>query len=287
MKDETAATFLTAGERLDEIGWNGLRLIQKPEDFCYGIDAVLLADFAATGGGRRESGTPAENLQNMGLLGNCAIADLGTGTGIIPLVLSRKMQNASYIFGVEMQEESYKRAVRNVEINHLEDRLKMVLGDVSDRDLSQKMKELLWERKKENSENVRNSGFDIVTTNPPYMEGSCGLTSGNTAKMMARHETTGTLEDFIRTGAELLRDKGDFYMVHRPSRLTDICCLSRKYNLEPKAVRFVSPSASEIPNIMLIHCVLFGGRELRMRKPLNVYDEKGQYTQEVKRIYDR
>ena len=271
-KDMADRVHINDGERLDNIGFGDLRLIQKPEDFCYGIDAVILADFAAGGTGRVYKD-------------GAAVCDLGTGTGIIPLILSHKMPGASQIFGVEVQKDSFERAVRNTEINGLTERLHMVCGDVSDSMIDEEIWEMM--RKIRGEKTPRFEGFDIVTANPPYTEGGRGIEGKNPAKVIARQETTGTLEDFIRTASALLREKGDFYMVHRPSRLADICCFCRKYRIEPKTLRFVSPRIGEAPNILLIHGVLGGGRELKILKPLAVYDENGSYTQEINMIYER
>lgn len=274
MKDVNSITeILENGERLDSIGFGDIKLIQKPEEFCYGIDAVLLADFAAKGGGRWDD---AAKQGTFSYRGNLSAADLGTGTGIIPFILSHKVPALSKIVGLEVQEGSAERAKRSVHLNGLEDKIEILRGDVSNPEIVMTAKDTAGCK-----------GFDIVTTNPPYVEGTRGLSNDNSAKMIARCETTGTLEDFIRTAAALLKERGDFYMVHRPSRLADICCLCRKYRIEPKAMRFVSPRDGEIPNILLFHGVLGGGRELKIRKPLSVYDENGNYTHEVNRIYER
>ena len=213
--DKNSGIKIKEGERLDNIGFADLRLLQKPEEFCYGVDAVILADFASSGGGRWEE---------CGYRGSVYAADLGTGTGIIPVILSHKIKAAEKIVGVEVQDGSFDRACRNVEINQLQEKLVMVQGDVSDKQLADKVKHIVLE-KADISTGFK--GFDIVTCNPPYTEGGKGLDGKNQAKFIARTETTGTLEDFIRTAAALLKEKGDFYMVHRPSRLADICCLCR------------------------------------------------------------
>ena len=270
MRDDA---FILEGERLDSIGFGDLRLIQKPEEFCYGIDAVILADFAARG--LLEKGRAYKD--------GITVCDLGTGTGIIPLILSHKLPDSAQIFGVEVQKDSFERAKRNAALNGLSARLHMVLGDVSDSMLDEE----LWDMMKEVKNGAHFEGFDIVTTNPPYTEGGRGIEGKNPAKVIARQETSGTLEDFIRTASALLKEKGDFYMVHRPSRLTDICCLCRKYRIEPKTLRFVSPRDGEAPNIMLVHGVLGGGKELKMCAPLAVYDGNGRYTQEISMIYER
>lgn len=243
-------------ERIDNIGFGGLKLIQDPEEFCYGVDAVILADFAA----RSSSGNPK------------SIVDLGTGTGIVPLILSHKT-DARQIIGVELQTVSFTRAGKNAQLNGLQDRLKFFNCDV-----------------KNAASRAGSLGFmrgcaDVVTMNPPYMVNSGGITNFNTAKAIARHETTAGLNDFLACAAALLKPKGDLFIVHRPSRLADICCFARENHLEPKELRFVSPNVRKAPNIVLVHCVKDGGRELKILDPLFVYDEDGNYTEELRKCY--
>lgn len=240
------------GERIDDIGFGNLRLIQKPEDFCYGIDAVLLATFADAGKNDR-------------------IVDLGTGTGIIPMILSHRTE-ASEIIGVEVQLDSYERGRRNVALNALEGRVRLIHSDIK-----HLVKEKLAEK----------HSFDVVLTNPPYVKGDGGLKNKEKAKTVARHETTAGLADFICEASLLLRDRGDFYMVHRPNRLVDICILCRQHKLEPKELRLVSPNRDTAPNILLLHCVKHGRPELRFLDPLYVYNEDGSYTDEIERLYER
>jgi tRNA1Val (adenine37-N6)-methyltransferase len=244
--------LLKDGERIDEIGFGNLRLIQKPEDFCYGLDAVLLATFAE-------------------IRKNARVIDLGTGTGIIPLILSHRAEGAE-IVGVEIQQDSYERGLRNVSLNGLETRIRMVHGDV---------KHLIKEKI------VEKHSFDAVLTNPPYVKGDGGLKNKESAKTIARHETTAGLSDFIEEASLLLKDKGDFYMVHRPGRLVDISILCRQHKLEPKALRFVSPNKDTAPNILLVHCVRHGRPDLKILDPLYVYQEDGSYTEEIMRLYER
>lgn len=234
---------------MDEIGFSDLRLIQKPEEFCYGVDAVILADFAS----KKKAGR---------------IVDLGTGTGIIPLILSHKT-DAGVICGVEYQEGSYERARRNAALNGLSGRVCFFHGNVAD------------------FSGLEDGWADAVTANPPYMRSSGGIVNENRAKSIARHETVGSLEDFIACACRLLRNRGDFYMVHRPSRLTDIFHLCLKYRLEPKEMRLVAPMEGQSPNIVLLHCVKNGGRELKLLPMLYVYQEKGVYSEEILRIYER
>lgn len=244
------------GERVDATGFGELELIQKPEEFCYGVDAVLLADFAAVNG-KKPAGLAV---------------DLGTGTGVIPLILSHKT-SIERILGVEVQAGSYERAVRNVKLNRLEGRLEMVHGDVNDYLNG-------WGRKLDLAGKA-----DWVTCNPPYTAGSCGLTSSNAAKHIARHETTADLETFLKCSAYILRDKGELFLVHRPSRIVDICCFGRQHGLEVKTLRFVSPTPGAAANILLVHMVKGGGREARLLAPLAVHDKYGGYTEELQQAY--
>ncbi|MCL2436800.1 MAG: tRNA1(Val) (adenine(37)-N6)-methyltransferase [Clostridiales bacterium] len=240
-------------ERIDHIGFGNLRLIQDTNAFCYGVDAVILAHFAA---------------------GFCKPAvkalDIGTGTGVIPLMLSH-MCGASEIVGVEIQERSFELANRNVSLNGLDGKLRMVRGDIADAGLLQD----------------ENGSFGLIVSNPPYVKKSSGMTSGADAKMIARHETTAGLDAFVETAARLLKPMGSFCMVHRPDRLVDIFDSCRKHRLEPKHMRLVSPDRSKAPNIVLIHCVKHGGPNLTLFKPLYVYDESGEYTTEINEIYER
>lgn len=257
---------LKEDERIDEIGFGTLRLIQRPQEFCYGVDAVILADFAAKGGYRERER----------FYGNRTVmADLGTGTGIIPLILSHKT-DSRMIFGLEKQDDVCEAARRNTELNHLADRLRIFCGGVEDASLPAALKAA-----------AACDGFDAVTCNPPYVTAGCGPINRNDAKYIARHETTGALEDFIAFAGMLLKEKGDFYMVHRPARIVDILCLCRAYKLEPKALRFVSPNRKAAPNILLLHCIKGAGRELRLLDPLYVYEEEGEYSEEIQRIYER
>ena len=241
-------------ERLDEIGFGNLKLIQKPKDFCYGVDAVILADFA---------------VKNLKRTPN-TIIDLGTGTGIIPLIMSHKT-DADKIIGVEIQEDSYLRAQRNSKINDLEDRVSFINGDVKDCLSS-------WGCQLKGA-------ADVVISNPPYFISGGGIVNDLAPKTIARHETSAGLAEFMACASYLLKPKGDFFMVHRPSRLADICCYGREHGLEPKDMCFVSPTADSVPNILLVHFVKGGGKELKFHKPLAVYNKNGEYTEELLEAY--
>lgn len=237
-------------ERIDEIGFGSLKVIQNPDWFCYGIDAVLLADFAKKKKGAR-------------------ITDLGTGTGIIPLILYHKAAPEKVI-GVEVQAAVAKLAKKTVEMNSLEDRIDILNCNVT-----------------EAAEIIGRQTQDVVVSNPPYMVKGDGLECAVREKTVARHELLGRLEDFIACAGALLKEKGDFYMIHRPHRLVDVVTLCRAYRLEPKWMRFVQPFAGKKPNLFLLYCVKYGRPELKFLDPLFVYDEKGGYTREVMEIYER
>lgn len=245
--------FIGEGERVDDIGFGELKLIQKPEDFCYGVDAVILADFAAN----HKKG-PART-----------IVDLGTGTGVIPLILSYKT-DAEKIVGVELQEDSWKRACRNSEMNGLSGRVEFINGDVNDF--------IKW------GESLKGQA-EVVVCNPPYFIKGGGIKNDASAKTIARHETTAGLRDFLECAKYLLANKGDLFMVHRPSRLADLCYYGRQLGLEPKEMRFVSPNKNTAPNILLIHFVKGGGNELRVLDPLYVYETEGGYTEDLLKAY--
>ena len=244
---------ISEDERVDEIGFGNLKLIQKPKDFCYGVDAVILSDFAVKNLKRKPSN----------------IVDLGTGTGIIPLIMSHKTE-AQSIRGIEVQQDSFERAKRNSRLNNLEERVSFINGDVKDYST--------WAAELKGS-------TDVVISNPPYFISGGGIINDLAPKTIARHETTAGLEDFLKCAAYLLKPKGDFFMVHRPSRLADICYYGRVCGLEPKGMCFVSPKAADVPNILLVHMVKGGGKELKFHKPLAVYDDKGNYTEELLEAY--
>ncbi|QEK13393.1 tRNA1(Val) (adenine(37)-N6)-methyltransferase [Crassaminicella thermophila] len=237
-------------ERVDDLQCRGLRLIQNPEGFCFGIDAVLLSNFCE-------------------IRKNWRVIDLGTGTGIIPILLAGKT-NAKEILGVEIQEEVAEMASRSVKLNKLEEKVKIINEDLN-----------------KIFDHVNQNSFDAVTSNPPYMNEGAGLLNPESMKAISRHEIKCTLEDVIRISSKLLKDRGHFYMVHRPHRLVDIIYLCRQYRLEPKKIRFVHPNKNKKPNILLIQCVKFGRPELKFMDPLYVYNEDGSYTDEIHKIYGR
>lgn len=242
-------------ERTDKIGFGDLRLTQRPEDFCYGVDAVILADFAS-------------NYCKSGM----DIMDLGTGNGIIPLILSHKT-SAGRIHGLEVQKKAYETAAKNVIANDLTDRIEIILGNV--KEVGSTLLPDLCGR------------MDLVVSNPPYMAHQRGLTNNNLAKTIARHETEGTLSDFLGAAARLLKEKGQLCMIHRPKRMVDLFCLARAVGLEPKELRLVCPKQGEPPNILLVRFMKGGGNELKILPTLNVYGDDGIYTEEIMSIYEK
>ena len=206
------------GERLDDLQLNGLELIQDPEKFCFGVDAVLLSDFVKV--------RPGEN-----------VLDLGTGNGIIPLLLSAKTQ-AAHITGLEIQEDIVEMARRSVSHNGLNDRIDIVEGDI-----------------KEAAEIFKPAFFDVITTNPPYMLAEHGLRNPDDSRAIARHEVLCSLDDILRESMKLMQDKSRFYMIHRPFRLTEIMIKMNYYKIEPKRIRFVHPYIDKEPTMVLIEGV--------------------------------
>lgn len=244
----TPNNLVHENERLDELHRNGYRIIQDPERFCFGMDAVLLSGFAKAKKGDR-------------------VLDLGTGTGIIPILMEAKTEATDFT-ALEIQEESADMARRSVLYNHLENRINVVTGDIKDA-----------------SKIFGASSFHVITTNPPYMIGEHGLSSASDAKAIARHEVLCDLDDILRESAKLLRPSGRFYMVHRPFRLAEIFAKMVAYKIEPKRMRLVYPYVDKEPNMVLIEGLRGGKSRLTVEQPLIVYKEKGVYTDEIYEIY--
>jgi len=245
MSDEPV---LKAGERIDDLQRNGYRIIQNEEKFCFGMDAVLLSGFAKVKRGE-------------------TVLDLGTGTGIIPILLSAKTE-AAHLTALEIQEESADMARRSVAMNGLSDKISVVTGDI-----------------KEASVLFGKAVFDVVTSNPPYMNDNHGLKNPDLPKAIARHEVLCSLEDVIREASYVLKPNGRFYMVHRPFRLAEIFSVLQKYKLEPKAMRLVHPFADKEPNMVLLEACKGGKSMIKIAPPLIVYEEPGKYTNEIYDVY--
>ncbi len=235
-------------ERIDDLQRNGYQIIQKKKGFCFGMDAVLLSGFARV----REG----ENA-----------LDLGTGTGIIPILLEAKTEGQHFT-GLEIQEEMAEMAGRSVALNGLESRVEIVRGDI-----------------KEASRLFGKASFDVVTSNPPYMNDSHGLKNPDLPKAIARHEVLCTLEDVVREASLLLKPGGRFYMVHRPHRLAEIITVLKEHKLEPKRMKLVHPFADKDANMVLLEAVRGGRSMMKVEAPVIVYREPGVYTEEIYTIY--
>ncbi|MBP5282673.1 MAG: tRNA1(Val) (adenine(37)-N6)-methyltransferase [Lachnospiraceae bacterium] len=235
-------------ERLDDLQLSCLKIIQNPEKFCFGMDAVLLSGFV-----RAKRGDE--------------LLDMGTGTGILPLLLSAKTECA-HLTGLEIQEESADMARRSVALNHLEEKISIVTGDI-----------------KEAGGIFAPASFDCITCNPPYMIGEHGITNPDAPKAIARHEILCTFEDVAAAAEKLLKSGGRFFLVHRPFRLAELIVTLTKHHLEPKRMRLVYPYVDKEPNMVLIEAVRGANPRMTVEPPLIIFESQGQYTQEIKEKY--
>lgn len=241
--------ILKNDESIEDLQYKGLLLIQKKRGFRFGIDAVLLANFADVKTGAQ-------------------VVDLGTGTGVIPILLAGKTK-ATRIVGIEIQKDVVEMALRSVALNKLTEKIQIIEGNIKDVRI------------------LPEASFDVVVSNPPYIKKNTGIRSEDESKDIARHEVLCTLEDVIKLSAKLLKSGGQFAMVHKPERLVDIMCLMRQYRIEPKYIRFVHPYADKKPNIMLVKGTLGGGQDLKFLPPLYVYKRAGEFSDEINCIYER
>ena len=247
MENNQRDSLVRPGERVDDLQ-NGYYVIQNPQKFCFGMDAVLLSGFAKI-----------KNDEH--------VLDMGTGTGIIPVLLKAKTPGGHFT-GLEIQEECAELAQRSVAYNGLEQDIDIVCGDI-----------------KEAAEIFGAASFHAVTINPPYMIGQHGLQNPYMAKAIARHEILCTLEDVVSQTAKVLKDRGRFYMVHRPFRLVEIFQVLTRYKLEPKRMQLVYPFKDREPNMVLIEALKGGNSRITVEKPLIVYEKPGVYTEEILKIY--
>jgi len=245
---------LRPGERIDDLQRSGYGIIQKEGAFCFGMDAVLLSGFAEVRKGE-------------------TAVDLGTGTGIIPILLEAKTEGKLF-YGIEIQPEMADMARRSAEMNGLGEKVLILDGDI---------KELLTGTALLPAELFGKT--DVVTSNPPYMKESHGLRNPDDALAIARHEVACTLEDVCGAASRLLRCGGRFCMVHRPQRLPEIITAMKEARLEPKRMKLVYPYADREANMVLIEAVRDGRPGCRVERPLIVYKEPGVYTDEIYDIY--
>lgn len=240
---------LNPDERLDDLQRDGYKLIQNSKIFCFGMDAVLLSSYAIVNEGDK-------------------VLDLGTGNGVIPILLKARTKG-SHFTGLEIQDINVDMARRSVEYNQIQADVEIIQGDI-----------------KEASAIFGGASFDVVTTNPPYMNENHGLQNPESHKAIARHELLCTLEDVIREAAKVLKPQGRFYMVHRPHRLVEIFEQMRKFGIEPKRMRLVHPFIDKPANMVLVEGVRGGRPMLKVEEPLIIYEEQGKYTQEVIDLYE-
>lgn len=249
---------LKENERIDDLGINNMKIIQNPEGFCFGMDSVLLSDFAKE------------------IKDGCTCVDLGTGTGILGILLCAKTA-LSKMIGIEIQEEVADMAKRSILLNNLDNRFRICNFNIKD---------LLKESDREEIIQLKKEKFDYAVMNPPYKKLTTGKTNENEKKYISRHEATANLNDFIQTASKLLKDKGSLYMVHRPDRLVDVITELRKAKLEPKELKFVHPNANKAPNLILIKATKNAKPFLKVLPPLYIYQDNGKYTSEVLNIYN-
>lgn len=242
---------LLENERIDDLEFKNLKIIQNAKGFCFGIDSVLLSDFAK------------------GIKKNSTVVDIGTGTGIISILLSAKI-DIKKIYGVEIQEDVANMAKRSVELNHLEDKIEIINTNI-----------------KNIFDFLEPNKIDSIVTNPPYMKLNTGAQNEERKKLISRHEVECTLEDIIQVSYKLLKSNGEFYMVHRAERIVDILYYLRQYKLEPKVLRFIQSSVGKEPNLVLIKAVKNAGYQLTLEKPLIIYNNDGEYTDEILKIYNK
>lgn len=236
-------------EKIEDLDLKGLKIIQNKDWFCFGIDAVLLADFAEV---KRSS----------------KVADFGTGTGIIPLLLEGRY-SPKEIVGVEIQSEVAEMASRSIEMNDLSHKIKIINEDIK------------------NYKNIGAGEFDIVVSNPPYKKDNTGIKNPTDKKAISRHEILISLEDIIFSASKTLKSGGKLYMIHRPERLSHILLSLDKNGFAPRRLRFVHPKSGKKPTMLLIEAVRSGGDFLTIDPPLYVYNEDGSYTDEINKIYGR
>lgn len=242
---------LKENERIDDLELKGFKIIQNTDGFCFGIDSVLISDFA-------------KHIKK-----NSKVIDLGTGSGIIATLLCAKT-NLSKVIGVEIQEDVAEMANRSIKLNHLENKFQIINDNI-----------------KNLKEKFEACSFDVVITNPPYQKLKTGIISDGQKKLISRHEVEADLEDFISMAFYLLKDKGEFYMVHRAERLVDIISIMRRSKIEPKQLRIVCSSQGKEPKLVLIKGIKNARPFLKIKNNLYIYNKDGKYTPEILKIYGK
>mgnify|MGYP004666896605 FL=1 len=244
-------SILMPNERIDELELNNLKIIQKNDGFCFGIDSVLLSDFV-------------RKIKN-----NSKVLDLGTGTGILGILLCAKT-NLKQITGIEIQKDIADMATRSIQLNNLQGKFDILNCNIKDIDKLLKI-----------------DSYDAIVTNPPYKKPNSGKINENKTKLISRHEIEANLDDFIRISFKMLKDKGTLYMVHRAERIVDILSTMRKYKMEPKRIRFVYSNKNSESKLVLLEATKNAKPFVKIERPLYVYNENGDYTQELLQIYNK
>lgn len=242
---------LKDNERIDDLQLNNLKIIQNKDGFCFGIDSVLLSDFAKE------------------IPSNAKVLDLGTGTGILGILLCGKTK-LSKIYGIDIQEDVCNMASRSIKLNNLENKFEIINKNIKD------LKDIF-----------EANSFDAIVSNPPYKKDNSGLKNESETKLISRHEITASLEDFINISSYLLKNNCSLYMVHRPERLADLFYLLRKYNLEPKKLRLVQSYFDSKPKLVLVKATKNAKSFLNIEEPLIIYNRDGSYTYEILQIYGK
>ena len=243
--------ILKENERIDDLEYKDLKIIQNTKGFCFGIDSILLSDFA-------------KNIKK-----GAKVLDLGTGTGIIATLLCRKTE-LSEITGIEVQEEVYEMAKRSIQLNHLEDKFKLIQDNILNL-----------------NHYFEKNTIDAIVTNPPYKKKETGVQNEDARKLISRHEIEASIEDFIKVSKDMLKDKGEFYIVYRPERLVDLLSLMRKYKIEPKKIRFVYSNIHAVSKLVLVQGIKNAKPFLKLEPNLYIYDDNGNYTEEILKIYHK
>ena len=259
-------------ERIDDLQCKGYQIIQNSGMFCFGMDAVLLANYVRFKRGGR-------------------YMDLGTGTGIIPILLAakeygegalnreerladlcdvdRKIVNDARFIGIEPQPACADMEARSVSLNGLDGLVRIDNGDI-----------------KEVSCNYKKASFDIVTSNPPYIKGSHGLENPDAPKNIARHEVHVTLDQVVAAAEYALKPGGSFYMIHKPFRLAEIFECLHEHRLEPKRMQLVHPYIDKEPNMVIVEAVKGGNSMIKIDPPMIVYKAPGVYTEQLLATYE-
>lgn len=241
--------LIKENERLEDLHLKNLKILQNPDFFCFGMDAVLLSWFATK---------EAKN--------NLKILDLGTGTGILPLLIYGKSHNCQ-IDGVDIQAELVEMAIRSVKINGLAKEIHIIQGDLRNKAV------------------IKANYYDVIVSNPPYMRINDGLKNQHRIKTISRHEVACSIEDLIKCSRRSLKDHGYLYLVHRPDRLSDVLTVLRDYKIEVKRLQFVHSRADQQANLVLIAARKGAKPGMTIDAPLVVYNQEGVYTEPLKRIY--